>query len=320
MSKVITTTGRSISTVTAEIVAISNQAAQMAYMSMVEIGRRLVEVKELVPHGEWGDYLKNEVKFSHRTANNFMQIYERSLTVNNSQTFANLGYSHIVKLLSLPDEELEEFAEGHDVGNMSVRQLDQAIKERDAARAEAADSRQKAQEASINAKTANARADAAKKTAENLQKEISRLEKALRTSESSAAAVQTQLTQLQENPQIPNKLKDQLAAEAKVQAENEARAQLEAASAAKTAAERRAQEAEVQLEELRKSSKIANPDVAAFRFLGVQIAEDCNRMAGYRMKVGAADQEMAEKMKAYMLKLSELFRVKAECQAPEASA
>lgn len=136
MSNVITTTGRSISTVTAEIVAISNQAAQMAYMSMVEIGRRLVEAKALVDHGEWGDWLKNEVKFSQRTATNFMNIYQRS-TEGNSQTFANLGYSQIVQLLALPDGELEEFTENHDVQSMSVRELKEAIAEEKRLRSEA---------------------------------------------------------------------------------------------------------------------------------------------------------------------------------------
>lgn len=312
MSKVITTTGRSISTVTAEIVAISNQAAQMAYMSMVEIGRRLVEVKELVPHGEWGDYLKNEVKFSHRTANNFMQIYERSLTGSNSQTFANLGYSHIVKLLSLPDEELEEFAESNDVQNMSVRQLDQAIKERDAARDQAAEFRQKAQEATLDAKAARAKAEAAKKTGDRLQTEIDRLEKALTTSKASAAAAQAQLAQLQENPQIPERLMNQIAADALSQAEKEVQEKLDTANADKLEAERRAQEAEAQLEAMRKAAKVSNPDVAAFRFLGKQIAEDCNRMAGYRMKAAANDPDLDAKMKEFMLKLSELFRARAE--------
>ena len=71
----ITVPGRSVNTITAEIIAISNQTRQMVVMSAIEIGKRLCEAKELVGHGEWGNYLKQEVNLSHRSANNCMMIF-----------------------------------------------------------------------------------------------------------------------------------------------------------------------------------------------------------------------------------------------------
>lgn len=305
MSDVITTTGRSISTVTAEIVAISNQAAQMAYMSMVEIGRRLVEAKGMVEHGEWGDWLKNEVKFSQRTATNFMNIYQRS-TEGNSQTFANLDYSHIVQLLALPEGELEEFTENHDVQNMSVRELKQAISEEKRLRA-AADNRADAlQKAAERAKTSEGA----------LQKRIGKLEKQLSTAEAAEQRAQQEAKRLRENPEIPDAMKHQLVAEAKAQAVQEVRAELQAQIDAAQAEVRKAAEekaaAEKTAQENQKAEKLANPDVVAFNMLGKQIFEDFNRLDGYRIKVTARDPEMEPKMRAFMKKLARMIMDKAE--------
>lgn len=329
MSDIITTSGRSINTVTAEIVAISNQAAQMAYMSMIEIGKRLVEAKSLVDHGEWGPWLKNEVKFSQRTANNFMQIYERSLSGANSQTFANLGYSQIVKLLALPEGELEEFAESHDVQNMSVRQLDQAIKERDeerrlrsAAQAEAEAAQAKARATEQKLLDMQQRASAAKSSEDAWKQEIDKLNAALNKATAAAEKAKKQVKELKANPQISDEQKNQLFAEARAQAAEEARAelqsQLEAAQQAartaaqeKEAAEKAVHDAQTQMSNMKKSAQMAQPDVMAFNLLGKQILEDFNRLAGYRMKVGANDPDMDFKMKKAMLNLADRLRAKA---------
>lgn len=66
---------RTVETVTLEIRTLQRQAQQIMLSYAVEIGRRLEEVKAILPHGQWGDYLKNEVDYSQSTANNFMRIY-----------------------------------------------------------------------------------------------------------------------------------------------------------------------------------------------------------------------------------------------------
>ena len=328
MSNIATTPARSIDTITAEIVAISNQTAQMVYMSMIEIGKRLVEAKAQVGHGEWGDYLKNKVNFSQRTATNFMRAYERSLNGANSQTFANLGYSQIVKLLALPEGELEEFTETHDVKSMSVRELDQAIRERDEARSRVAAAEAAARDAEQKLLSAQHQAAAAKDSEEAWKKEIEKLNASLNKATAAAEKAKKQVKELKANPTIPDAVKEQLIAEATAKAADSVRAELqgqidaatqaaENAAKEKAAAEAAAQDAKDQLANVKKSSQLANPDVAAFRLLGKQLYEDFNRLAGYRLKVGSKDPEMDEKMKTFMLALADKLRAKAEGKVEE---
>ena len=84
-----------------EIVTFDRQAKITAVSCAIEIGERLLEAKELVPHGEWGNWLKKNVNYSQSTANNFMRLYkgvrERPgslfTTLTNSQTIMNLDVS-----------------------------------------------------------------------------------------------------------------------------------------------------------------------------------------------------------------------------------
>ena len=65
---------RSIEIVTAEIYTIRDNAARVFMDSVVQIGRRLEEAKQLVPHGEWTDYLDTKLGYKPSTAQNYMRI------------------------------------------------------------------------------------------------------------------------------------------------------------------------------------------------------------------------------------------------------
>lgn len=121
---------RDIGTITQEILDCKVRAGE----SILQIGRCLIEAKELLEHGEWLPWLNERVEFSERTARNFMRL-AREWT--NRQTLADLGASKALTLLALPPEEREQFMEENNVIEMSARQLEQAIKERDEARAAA---------------------------------------------------------------------------------------------------------------------------------------------------------------------------------------
>ena len=145
---------RTVETVTLEIRTLQRQAQQIMLGYAVEIGRRLEEVKAILPHGQWGEYLKNEVDYSQSTANNFMRIYreygaaQQSLFGGEakSQAFANLTYTKALRLLAIPDEEeREQFMVEHDVEGMSNRELDKALKEREEALEAAAAAQDEAQ-------------------------------------------------------------------------------------------------------------------------------------------------------------------------------
>ena len=127
--------------IAAEICQIADQTRKMVLNSSIEIGKRLCEAKEMIPHGEWGNWLEHSVNFKQSTANNLMKIYTEYGDIQGqlwgasakSQTFGNLTYSQAVALLAVPAEEREEFVEKNDVENMSTRELQEAIKARDEA-------------------------------------------------------------------------------------------------------------------------------------------------------------------------------------------
>lgn len=121
--------------IAAEINSIKEQTRKVILYNSIEIGRKLVEAKELVPHGEWGNWLEEAVDYSKSTANNLMKIFEEygsnqiTLLDDNlkSQAFGNLNYSQAVLLLGLPSEDREKFVEDNKVDEMSTRELKKAI-------------------------------------------------------------------------------------------------------------------------------------------------------------------------------------------------
>lgn len=122
-----------------EINIIKEQTAKMILNSSIEIGRKLVEAKELVNHGEWGNWLEEKVNYSQRTANNLMKIFNEYSTkqVNffgeaNSQSIANLSYTQAVCLLGIKDpDEREKFVEENEVSEMTIKELKAKIKEKE---------------------------------------------------------------------------------------------------------------------------------------------------------------------------------------------
>jgi len=57
-----------LETITAEILILKRQTAQ----NIIEVGKRLLQAKEMVGHGNWLAYLKEKVEFSPTTAKRFM--------------------------------------------------------------------------------------------------------------------------------------------------------------------------------------------------------------------------------------------------------
>ncbi|MEN6325816.1 MAG: DUF3102 domain-containing protein [Syntrophomonas sp.] len=128
--------------IAAEINRIKDQTKTMILYNSIEIGRRLCEAKQFIPHGEWGKWLETSVDYSQSTANNLMRIFDEygaeQLTLFDdlgakSQALGKLGYTQAVALLGLPAGEREDFIKDHDIDSMSTRELQQAIKERDQA-------------------------------------------------------------------------------------------------------------------------------------------------------------------------------------------
>lgn len=183
-----------------EINFIKKQTLENVLKASIDIGERLSAAKELVPHGQWSDWLAEKVDYSQSTANNFMRIFREygdeqiSLSgKSKSQTFANLNYSQAVALFALPEHQREEFVETHDVSEMSARQLKEAIAAQKAAEAERDQARSETEAARMTlaatrrekgvieaeAKKAGKEREAANKIASKAQAEADRLRKQL---------------------------------------------------------------------------------------------------------------------------------------------
>lgn len=125
-----------------EIKLITEQTKQVVLMGSIEIGRRLVEAKNLVKHGQWSAWLKDRIDYSQRTANNFMRIYKEygeTGIAEKSQSIANLSYTHALALLDVPAEERAKFAEETNAKDMKIKELQEAIKKANAERNSDAD-------------------------------------------------------------------------------------------------------------------------------------------------------------------------------------
>lgn len=103
----------------------------------VEMGKRLLILKEMCPHGEFAQRLE-VLGFQPRTAQKFMQAVLKISNANTSTLLSKVGtQSKLLELVTLDDDQLEELSEGGSVGDitlddiemMSVRELKKAIKD-----------------------------------------------------------------------------------------------------------------------------------------------------------------------------------------------
>ncbi|RJE47630.1 preprotein translocase subunit SecA [Dehalobacter sp. MCB1] len=136
------TTERTPLVIAAEIKMITCQTKKIVLASAIEIGRRLLEAKALVKHGEWGKWLES-VSYSQKTAERLIKLYQEygpkfsdGSDTSKSTSMSNMTYTQALLLLGLPAEEREEFIEQNDVGGMTTKKLQQALQDRDKANQE----------------------------------------------------------------------------------------------------------------------------------------------------------------------------------------
>ena len=111
---------RSLEVIEAEI----NFYKQQTATGIIEIGKRLIEAKEQLQHGQWGKWLEEKVDFSQNSAGQFMRV---SREFSNSESVKNLGTRKLFLLLDLPAEKREEFIDNNDLEEMTTRQLKENI-------------------------------------------------------------------------------------------------------------------------------------------------------------------------------------------------
>lgn len=282
---------RSIEIVTAEIHTIRDNVARVFMDGVVQIGRRLEEAKQLVPQGEWLAYLDKELGYKPSTAQNYMRIareFGDGQVGLSGKTpgdfFGNLGYSQLLPLLGLPEEEREELAEQHDLAGMSSREIQALVKERDEAKAnadklESALADKTAEGQALQGKLDTVQADLAKQK----DKEKAQAEAAKANAET-AAELQRRLDALEQQANTPRELTEE---ERAAMREEIAAEQAEAVQAA----EARAADALAKLE------KVKNPAAHKVNFLFGELGEYWNRLQAALRELEQSDSEAAGKMR-----------------------
>lgn len=100
--------------------------AMNAAMNLLQIGRKLIEIKPRIDYGEWESFVESNTKMSIRTAQSYMQAYRE---FGFDGRIIELGGSQIIKLLPMSEDEREKLLTERDVKDMSIRDMDRAIKE-----------------------------------------------------------------------------------------------------------------------------------------------------------------------------------------------
>lgn len=303
--------GRDIGVITQEIQELCRQAKTMVLMYAVEIGRRLVEAKEVLPHGAWGAWIRENTEFSQSTANNYMKLFDEygasqitifGATVN-SQSLANLPYTKALALLAVDSDEREEFAEQVGAEDLSVKELEKVIHERDEARERAA--AYKAQLGELE--RAKEAAASAAESAEQLGARVAELEQKLEKEKGNSQILKNKLSVAKDNPKIPPEKLEALKREAEEAARKElsentakeleeARAALTAAEQARAEAERAQAQAEQSLADAQKRLRTASPEVNTFKTLFESLQECGTKCLKQIEKIRESDAESADKL------------------------
>ena len=311
---------REIDVVTAEIKELKRQAQATAMVYVIEIGRRLKEAKSFLPHGEWSEWLQTEVEFSQSTAINFMKIFEEygsdQLTlfgaVTNSQTIANLPYTKALKLIAIPAEEREAFAEEVDAENISVKELETAIREKKEAQEKAKQLEEKVkamEEATERVSITEAEAKEAKKHVQVLEEELAKAKE-------ETLKEKKKLKKAKANPTLPpeemNRLRQSIEKETVEKTEKRLKEELLKAKARAEQAENEARiasafakNAEKEMAEMENKLKTASPEVTAFKILFDTAQENIKKLKGMLAKLNRTDPETAVKLKNALHALAE---------------
>ncbi len=107
----------------------------------MELGKRLLILKEMTPHGEFNKRVEM-LNFTPRMAQKFMSAVLKFSKANSSSLLQKVGnQTKLLELVTLDDDEIDVLAEGGSIGDvsldaietMSVRDLKQALREAKAA-------------------------------------------------------------------------------------------------------------------------------------------------------------------------------------------
>ena len=123
---------RTLPVIASEILYIESQVAKTALDGAIQIGIKLKEAKEKVDHGQWEDWCSENLNYSKSKAEKMMKIATEYGDENSpyAKTYmcTDLSISKALRLLQVPETEVESFAEKNDIQDMTVKELEDKIK------------------------------------------------------------------------------------------------------------------------------------------------------------------------------------------------
>ena len=110
------------------------QAESLAAMSLTmlaDVGRKITEIKNRIPHGEFEDWCADNLVFSKKQAERYMKlaakIDDESSIFSKTSTLTDIGISRVWALLAAPEEVAAEVVENNNVADLTVRELREEI-------------------------------------------------------------------------------------------------------------------------------------------------------------------------------------------------
>lgn len=209
----------------------------------------------------------------------------------------------LLALLAVDAEERESFAEEVGAEDLSVKELENVIRERDEARARVAEL-EAAENAIQTAKDDVAKAEA---EAEAARKKLLEISASYDEEKENSRKLKEKLQKAKENPKIPQDKLDSIKREAEEAAKKEisestgkdlekARAALAAAENAKATAERARLDAEKRLADAEKRLKTASPEVNKFKTMFEALQDQALKCRRQIELIRESDAETADKL------------------------
>ena len=272
---------RTLPVIASEIKIIEQQTAKTVLENGIQIGIRLQEAKEQVGHGNFEEWCKENLNYTSRTARKFMQLAteygDENGLISNRNISSVLSISKALTLLRVPEEDREEFVEEHDVDTMTVKELEDAVRE-----------------AKEEAEQANAQLKAREDSEADL---ISQLEKEKKSAESAKEKLKKEKEKREE---------EIASAVAKEREEIREQAKREAGAALSEAEKARDDLADENAALKRRLDNSGNESIVKFKILVDQL-QDIFDQAGQCILV-EPDQERSDKMNAALKQVIEKFK------------
>ena len=104
----------------------------MGMMLAAQAGQRLNIIRDRIPHGQWEEWCRGNLKFSYRKAARLMnlatKIEDENSLFSYLPTLADIEISKVYELLAAPEEVVKEVLENNDVSDITVKELREELK------------------------------------------------------------------------------------------------------------------------------------------------------------------------------------------------